>query len=231
MRARTAAHPRRIHLLGWVVGLLTALCLLVGALLAPLEVRHSAPFGFWLTLDADRGIAVPGRTIVANYPNFDRVDLDIRAYAERERYDLTLYIRPAEPGAGPIRTVPLGLPGSQVDHRKGPFANPFTTVRFDPIADSAGKRYYVWLERGPAHQDDVVTLWSIKTYSSTDGRAVLGAFLAEAPGDGPRTLGRVGLGGLMLLFVLVTGWLVARVTVFAVAVRDQRSPGEIAVGH
>lgn len=228
MRARTAARPRGVRLLPWAVGLLTALCLLVGALLAPLEVRHSAPFGFWLTLDADRGIAVPGRTIVANYPDFDRVDLDIRAYAGRERYDLTLYVRPAEPGAGPVRTVPLGLTGGQVDHRKGPFANPFTTVRFDPIADSAGKRYYVWLERGPAHQDDVVTLWSIKTYSSTDGRAVLGAFLAEAPGDWPRAMSWAGLGGLMLLFVLATSWLVARVTMFVVGPLGQRSVADMA---
>ncbi len=207
----------------WVpaaVGAGAAVLLLVLALVVPLEVRHSAPFGFRLTLDTERSIAVPGTTVVANYPNFNRVDLDLRAFTEGDRYDLTVYVRPDDPGrpnAAPIRRIPLGVKGDDVDYRKPAFADPFTTVRFPPVADSAGRRYYVWVERGPATQDDIVTLWSIKSYSRVDGRTVLAALIDNPPGMLSRVGAWVLLGGALVGFAAATAWLVGVTTALTIA--------------
>ncbi len=198
-----------------LVAIVAVAVLLIGALAVPFEVRNSAPFGFNLTLDAERGIAVTGRQVVPNYPNFNRVDLDLRAYTMGDSYDLTLYIRPDEPGASPIRTIPLTVPASQIFHRKAPFASPFTTVRFPPIADSAGQAYEVWVERGTRNRDDVVAVWSFKTYSQVTGRVVLGALLSHPAGTAAPSAVRVGLALLLLGFVATFGWLMAGLTAYA----------------
>lgn len=160
-----------------VAGIGTFCALLAATLLWRVEVRHSAPYGFSKTIDFDRLIAVPGGYVTANYPDFDRLDLDIRAYDTAAQYDLTVHIRPAVAGAGDIRTVRLDIDGARVPYAKGTFGNPFTTVRFPPISDSVGQTYYVWLERGPRNREEVVTLWSIKSYSSVPARSVLAATL------------------------------------------------------
>lgn len=197
------------------VGAVAAAVLLVAALLAPFDARHSAPFGFSQTLDSRRGIAVPGGFVDPNYPDFNRLDLDLRAYHPEADYDLTLHVRPDREGADDVRTVRLSLPGTAIRHDKPPFANPFRTVRFRPIANSAGRRYYVWIEAGPRNRDDVVTLWSIKSYSRVTGRAVLASFLADPPGDAAPRLMRTGLIALLLGLVVVFGWLLTAVTASA----------------
>lgn len=198
-----------------LVGVVAATVLLIGALAVPFEARNSAPFGFNLTLDAERGIAVPGRRVVPNYPNFNRVDLDLRSYTVGDSYDLTLYIRPDKPDATPIRTIPLTVPVSQIYHRKAPFGIPFTTVRFPPIVDSAGQPYYLWVERGVRNRDDVVTVWSFKTYSRVTGRVVLGALLDHPVGTAAPTAVRAALAILLLGFVAAFGWLMAGLTAYA----------------
>ena len=194
------------------VGILAALVLLGAALWAPIEVRHSAPFGFNLTFDADRRIAVRGGSVTPNYPDFNRLDLDLRAYDLSATYDLTIHVRPDLAGATDLRTVSLSLSGERIRHDKAPFADPFVTVRFAPIANSAGRRYYVWVEPGPRNRDDVVTLWSIKSYSRSTGRAVLTALLRDPPGDGAPVLVRSALATLLLGLVAAFGWLMAAVT-------------------
>lgn len=151
--------------------------LIVAAFNWRVDVRHSAEYGFSQTFDVDRGIAVPGGYVTANYPDFNRVDIDLRAYSDVPRYDLLVHIRPAHPGAPDIRTIHLGIDGSKVMSRKGAFANPFVTVRFDPIHDSAGRTYYIWVERGPRNQNDVITVWSIKSYSRVSAASVMSAML------------------------------------------------------
>ncbi|MDQ3514948.1 MAG: hypothetical protein M3462_15055 [Chloroflexota bacterium] len=210
---------------GATLGAILATCLVLAAALAiPVDVRHSAPFGFRLTLDPDRAIAVTGVTVTPNYPDFHRVDLDLRAYTPDERYDVTVYVQevplpvaddegdaagadevtepepPAE--AGPLRTVHLGLDQAEIAAEKGAFADPFVTVRFDPIADSAGKAYYVWVDTGANNDDAVLTVWSVKSYSRVAGHTTLAAFLADSPGSLPSWAGRVIFGAAMVTFAL-----------------------------
>ncbi len=186
-----------------VAGVVATLLLIVGALFVPLEVRHSAPFGFSLTLDSARRIAVRGGVVTANYPNFNRVDLDLRAYDVNADYDLTVHIRPVQSGAPDVRTVMLPVPGQQIRHDKPPFANPYLSISFPPIADSAGRQYYVWIDAGPRNWDDVVTLWSVKSYSRVTGRDVIAAALAVHPAPAVRA----ALVGLMIALAALSGWL------------------------
>jgi hypothetical protein len=197
------------------VGALAALLLAGAGLLAPLEVRHSAPFGFNLTFDARRGIAVRGGQLVANYPDFNRLDLDLRAYNLDADYDLTVHLRPDRPGAPDVRTLALSVPGREIRHDKATFADPFLTLRFPPIEHSAGQRYHVWIESGPRNRDDVVALWSIKSYSRANGAAVLAAFLRDLPGGAGQPLVQGLLVGLLLALVALFGWLIAAVTALA----------------
>lgn len=205
-----------------MVGVLAALVLLGASVLIPTEVRHSAPFGFRLTFDADRGIAVSGGLVASNYPNFNRIDLDLRAYEVEADYDLTVHVRPDAAGAADVRTISLSIPGSRTRHDKPTFADPFTTLRFSPIADSVGQRYYVWIERGPRNRDDVVALWSIKSYSRVTGRDVLAAFLRPSGGElwGPAT--RALLAALLVGTVVLFGWLMTTLT--ARSLGDRRPP-------
>ncbi len=195
---------------------LTMLVSLAG-LFVPCEVRHSAPFGFRPTFDRQRGIAVSGGFISPNYPNLDRLDLDLRAYTREVRYDLTIHLRPDAPGAQDIRTVVLSVPGSRIWHIKTPMANPFLSVGFPPVTESSGRRYYVWIEPGPKHQDDVVTMWSIKSYSHVPAGDVLAAFLREAPGGRFAPIIRTALATLLICVVIGVGWLVGAL---AAAVRS-----------
>lgn len=215
------------------VGVLAAAILLGAGLLAPIEARHSAPFGFRLTYDASRGIAVGGATVEPNYPNFDRIDLDLRAYAVAATYDLTVHVRPDRPGAADARTLTLSVPGAEIAHDKPAFADPFVTLRFPPIADSAGQRYYVWVDRGPRNRDDVLALWSIKSYSRTTGAHVLAAFLRPPSGGGRGSLATAGLVGLLLGLVVAFGWLMAALTDLARrrSVLAPRPTGSVAVAE
>ena len=157
----------------------TVIALVVAVLYLRVEVRHGAKYGFSKTIDQDRAIAVPGGYVTANYPNFNRLDLDLRAYDVDATYDLTLHVR-ATNSERDIRTIRFSVRGRDVFHRKGAFANPFLTVRFDPIAESTGETYYVWLERGPRNRDDVITVWSIKSYSRVNTSDVVSAMLHRA---------------------------------------------------
>jgi len=192
-----------------VVGFGAVALLVVGSLLWPWEVRHSAPFGFNLTFDARRGLAVRGSYVEPNYPNFDRLDLDLRAYGPAADYDLTVNIRPAAPAAAPIRSIPLPTGGDRIWHRKGAFADPFVSVRFPAIPDSAGRRYYVWVEAGPRNRDDVVTLWSVKSYSRVAGWLVLWAALARDPAGPAPVWWQATVGGSLVGLALAFGWLLA----------------------
>jgi hypothetical protein len=207
------------------IGVAAAVALVALALVVPLELRHSAPFGFRLTFDGERGIAVRGGTVVANYPDFNRLDLDLRAYTPGASYDLTVHVRPDEPGAADVRTIPLGLEAEEIWHDKPTFADPFLTVRFPPIPDSAGKRYLVWVDPGPRNRDEVVALWSIKSYSRLTGRDALAAFLADPPGDGGETWARAALVAVMVGVVLAFGALMAALAALALSVAARPTGG------
>jgi hypothetical protein len=193
-----------------VVGALGAALLVVAGTVWRIDVRHSAPFGFSKTIDFSRLIAVRGGYVSPNYDDFDRLDLDLRGYSSEAVYDLTIHIRPAVPGAADVRVLHLDLPASKIDNRKGTFADPFITVRFAPIADSAGKTYYVWVEPGIRNRDDVVALWSIKSYSRVPAWRVISAFVNEAPGGAHRGLVRLALILLLGGLVFSSGWFLSR---------------------
>ena len=215
MGARGPTNPSRV--LPVLTGVLTALVLVGASLFVPFDARHSAPFGFSLTADFERLIAVPGGWVTANYPNFDRVDLDLRAYSPGATYDLTVSVRPEGEGEAPIHTVRLLLDYEEIRHDKPTFANPFLTIRFPAVADSTGKRYYVWVEKGPRNRDEIVTLWSVKSYSRVTGRDVVAALLDDPPGESAEGLVRVVLVAALGLLVGGFGWLVGAAT--AVAMR------------
>jgi hypothetical protein len=157
----------------------TVCAFVVAVLYLRVEVRHGAVYGFSKTIDQDRALAVPGGYVTANYPNFNRLDLDLRAYNADATYDLTLHVR-ATNAEQDVRTIRFSVRGRDVFHRKGAFANPFFSVRFDPIAESTGATYYVWIERGPRNRDDVITVWSIKSYSRVNTSDVVSAMLHRA---------------------------------------------------
>jgi hypothetical protein len=194
--SRGALSWRRLVAAGAAVALVAVA---VAAAFWPVEVRHSAPFGFSLTYDARRAIAVRGGYVTANYDDFNRLDLDLRAYTAGERYDLTIHVQPAGGDAPDVRTIPLQVDAAQIWHQKAVFGNPFVAVHFDPIPDSAGARYFVWVEAGPSNRDAVWTLWSIKSYSRVPAREVLAA-LVDAP---PEPLGAAA--GRVVLILLTGG--------------------------
>lgn len=189
---------RRAALRAAAIGTICAF--VVAALYLHVEVRHGAAYGFSKTIDQDRAIAVPGGYVTANYPDFNRIDLDLRAYNADATYDLTLHIRPTN-ATQDIRTIRLSVQGQDVYHRKTAFANPFLTVRFDPIADSAGETFYVWLERGPRNQEDVITVWSIKSYSRVNTLDVVSAMLHRANAAWRFQSTRIFLAGAVGVFV------------------------------
>jgi len=193
-----------------LAGALAAAAVTALATVIPIDVRHSAPYGFSLTADFRRSIAVNGGYIRPNYDHFNRLDLDFRAYTLGQVYDLTIHIRPAEPGAPDVRQISLDVPAERIFHAKQPFANPFLTVRFPEIRDSAGKTYYVWVETGPRNRDAVVALWSIKSYSRLTGRTVLSTFVHQRVGDSMAA--RVALILLAVAIVTMTGVIVAVLT-------------------
>lgn len=179
--------------------------LLAVMLIVPIELRHTAPFGFQQTLDRSRGIAVNGITVTSNYPDFNRVDLDLRAYTPGTNYDFTVLIRPETDKAEPVRVVRIARSYDNIAVDKAALADPFTTVRFDPIEESKGQAYYVSIDRGPRNEDDIVALWSVKSYSRLTGTAALTALVVGVPGDLPHWLTWTILSGFMLLFVLALG--------------------------
>lgn len=188
-----------------VVALTCVDVLLAVALIVPVELRHTAPFGFRQTLDRSRGMAVDGITVTSNYPDFNRVDLDLRAYTPAKKYDFTVVIRPETEDAEPVRIVRITRSYNDIAVDKAALADPFTTVRFDPIEESEGQAYYVSVDGGPRNDDDIVALWSVKSYSRLTGTAALTALVNGVPGDLPHWLVWTILSGFMVLFVLAVG--------------------------
>ncbi len=195
-----------------VLGLVAVLLVIGVGLLVPLEIRHSARFGFSQTVDFDRDIAVTGGYVTANYADFNRVDLDLRAYTPGVDYDLTIHIHPAVAGAQDVRVLHVQFPAEKIFHQKGAFSDPFVQLDFDPIGDSEGQTYYVWVERGPRNLDDVINVWSIKSYSRERGAAVIAAFLRNPPGQGAAWFMRFLLGIALVGFLFTVGWLVSAMT-------------------
>lgn len=208
---------KRLRSVPLLVGVVGALVLAGTSLVLPFEVRNSAIAGYTQTLDPQRGIAVSGARVTVNYPDLRRIDLDLRGYTRPARFDITLHVRPAEPGAADVRTVPLSVSGEEIWHQKEAFADPFTRVRFPAIAESAGRRYDIWIETGPRNRDDILALWSIKTYSRTTGREVLAAFLDDPPGSAAQEALRVVLASLLVALVGAFGWLLGGATSLALA--------------
>lgn len=202
-------------------GIFGAALLVAAGTVWRVEVRHSAPYGFSKTIDFDRLIAVRGGYVTANYDGFNRLDFDLRAYAPGASYDLTIHIRPIAPGAADVRTIQLDLPASRIPAGKGTFENPFVTVRFPEIDNSAGQTYYVWVEPGIRNRDEVVALWSIKSYSRVPARQVVSAFVNEAPGGSARGIVRVALILLIGGLVFSTGWFLSRVVAAAIPVSGE----------
>lgn len=145
--------------------------------LVPLSIRHSAPFGSVQTVDFDRNIAILGGEVRPNYPGFDRVKLDLRAYSVSEpgdKYDFMLTIESVD-DQQVVRHVPFSVPAADIPAAKSAFTDIGTSVDFDPISDSAGRTYFLALERGPRNVDDVVTLWGIQSYSTLTAADILEA--------------------------------------------------------
>ncbi|MFL5760807.1 MAG: hypothetical protein ACJ789_13865 [Thermomicrobiales bacterium] len=188
------------------------LIVVVVGLAIPLEIRHSARFGFSKTVDFDRSIAVTGGYVSANYPDFNRVDLDLRAYTPGVDFDLTVHVRPASAGAQDIRVLHVQLPAEKIFHRKSSFGDPFIRLEFNPIRDSEGQTYYVWVERGPRNLDDIINVWSIKSYSRQPGATVVAAFLRHPPGGSAAWFMRILLAVSSLGILATVGWLVSALT-------------------
>src|SRR5262249_11201801 len=123
--------------------------------------------------------------------------------------------RPAVPGAADLRVLHLDLPAARIDNRKETFVDPFVTVRFAPIADSAGKAYYVWVGPGVRNRDDVVALWRITSDSRVPPWRVVSAFVNEAPGGPHRGIVRLALILLLGGLVFSSGWFLSQMVAAA----------------
>lgn len=160
-----------------LVGLAIAAVTIIVVLVIPVSVRHAAPFGSVQTVDFNRSIAILGGEVRPNYGNFDRVKLDLRAYgsgvSDRE-YDFVLTIQSLD-RPEIVRRVDFTISGNRIAASRSAFANDFTSVTFEQIADSAGETFYLSLERGPRNLDDIVTLWSIQSFSTVRAVDVLRA--------------------------------------------------------
>lgn len=197
------------------VGALVGLVTVLAVLYLPVSVRHAEPFGNVQTVDFDRGIAVLGGEVRPNYPDFDRVGLDLRAYTSPvpdDQYDFVLTVMATDDG-GEVRRVAFSVPAARIPATKSAFSPTGTSVSFEPIPDSAGRTFTVSLERGPRNADDVVTLWAIASYSSLHPIDVL---QAAADGYDLGLSGRASRAIILLLMwlTLVLGaTLVARIAI------------------
>ena len=192
-----------------IFGAFVVAAITVAMLVAPFSIRHNAPLGVSRTIDSGRGIAVRGGYVTPNYDEFDRLDLDIRAYDLDATYDFVVHVRPSGPDAPDVRTIALSLDRDDVWHEKGAFRNPYTTVRFPPISNAAGQRYYVWVETGPRNRDDIWTLWRIKSYSTVSGWQVVRSWVESAPPPLGKWPGGVTIVLLLIAAVGCLAWLFA----------------------
>lgn len=204
---------------GVAAGLAAVILLLWAATAVPFDVRHGAAYGFSKTIDFDRSLAVKGGYVVSDYPDFARVDLDLRSYSPDARYDLAVHIRSADAGTSDVRTVLLDVGGYRIPSAKGSFTDPFVAVRFQPMRDSAGRVYYVWVDSGPRNRDDVVALWSVKSYSRMTAATMVRALL-NGGGDGAADADAVGLLSLAIASLVVVCALLGRLICDAVAARS-----------
>lgn len=182
-------------LIDWGVAFLAGLAFLsltvIAAIAVRVDVRHAAPFGSVQTVDFGRGLAVLGGEVTPNYPDFSRIDLDLRAYGDRSpdgRFDFVLSVR-SVPDERVVRRVAFSVDSGRIGADRTAFAPLSVTVRFDPLVDSAGTTYQVVVERGPRNSEDVVTLWGIRTYSGLRPVDLLGwasdAYGVMVPGRNP----------------------------------------------
>ncbi len=194
----------------------------------PVSIRHNAPLGVSRTIDSGRGIAVRGGYVTPNYDGFDRLDVDLRVYDDEPYYDFTVHVRPAGPDAPDARTIALRVPRDQVWHEKGAFENAYLAVRFPEIADSAGKRFYVWVEGGPRNRDDIWTLWRIKSYSTVPAWTVMRAWVETPPAPLGRWPGGVAVVLLMGSTAATLVWLAGALVLANATNRRGRSARRIA---
>ena len=212
-----------------LIGLTIAAVTGVAVLVVPISVRHAAPFGSVQTVDFNRSIAVLGGEIRPNYGDFDRVELDLRAYGDRvpeDQYDFVLTLQSLD-RPDVVRRVEFSVPRDRIAASRSAFADNYTSVRFDRIADSAGETFYLTIERGPRNADDVVTLWGIQSFSTVKTIDVLRAAANGYP------IG-LDLGADRALLVLLMGLTLAGGaalvgTIVAVSLRDgeRRTAGSI----
>ena len=208
-----------------LAGMLVAAVTIVAVLIVPVSVRHAAPFGSVQTVDFDRSIAILGGEIRPNYANFDRVGLDLRAYGDRvpgEQYDFVLTLQSLD-RPEIARRVDFSVPRDQIAASRSAFADTYTSVRFDGIADSAGEAFYLSLERGPRNADDIVTLWGIQSFSTVTAIDVLRASVNGSPIGFDPAVGRVIL--VLLMGLMLASGAVLISTIVAASSRPVRNAG------
>ena len=169
--------PPTIVAISILAGLAAMAIMVIAVLVVPINVRHAAPFGSVQTVDFNRSIAVLGGEVRPNYPDFDRVGLDLRAYSDPvpgDRYDFVLTVQSLD-RSEVLRQVAFSVPRSRISASRSAFADNYVPVAFDRIPDSAGQTFYVSIERGPRNADDVVTLWGIQSFSTVTAADVLSA--------------------------------------------------------
>ncbi len=172
---RPHAPPPAIITVSMLAGLAVVAFLVIAGLVVPISVRHAAPFGSVQTVDFNRSIAVLGGQVRPNYPNFDRVGLDLRAYsvpAPDDRYDFVLTVQSLD-RPEVVRRVGFSVPRDRIAASRSAFSDTYLPVAFERIPDSAGETFYVSIERGPRNADDVVTLWGIQSFSTLRAADVL----------------------------------------------------------
>ena len=174
---RPQATPPTIVAVSILAGLAVVATMVIAVLVVPITVRHAAPFGSVQTVDFNRSIAVLGGEVRPNYPDFDRVGLDLRAYSDLvpgDRYDFVLTVQSLD-RPEVIRRVDFSVSRNRIAASRSAFSGNYLPVAFDRIPDSAGQTFYVSIERGPRNADDIVTLWGIQSFSTVTAADVISA--------------------------------------------------------
>jgi len=113
-----------------------------------------------------------GQTFVATADNLSRIDLLMASYARRNHGPVVFCLR--ESTASDVDIVRIEIEaGSVKDNR-------WRTFRFEPIRDSGGRSFYLFLESPEATPGNAVTVWQSARDVYLDGNSVIDGL----PGEG-----------------------------------------------
>ncbi|MCL5026742.1 MAG: hypothetical protein M1531_09670 [Chloroflexi bacterium] len=107
------------------------------------------------------GTQTVGQTFRSNLPNLAAVELSLATYARPVTGSVVFHLRQSPEAESDLRTVEIQA-GTVVD-------NAWRRFEFEPIADSAGKSYYFFLDAPSSVSGKAITMWATSGDAYADG--------------------------------------------------------------